>query len=78
MIWFVKLRKKLRELTMAKRKKMKGRSARHGKAPSPWTKKNKKPYQYSPGYYAWKRQIVAHAGKSNNKYKDEHRKEQRA
>lgn len=31
-----------------KRRKIKGRSARHGNSPSPYTKYEKKPYQY-PG-----------------------------
>ena len=79
MIWFVKLRKKMRALTvMAKRKKMKGRSARHGKAQSCYQKHQKKPYVYSAEYREWKRSIVARAGKTNNKYTDENRKEQRA
>lgn len=56
---------------------MKGRSARHGKAPSPYTKYQKKPYRYSSGYYDWKRSVTARAN-SRNKYAEEAQKEQRA
>lgn len=65
----IKLLKHLRELTM-KRKKMKGRSARHGKAASPYTKYGKVPHRYSPDYYNWKRSVVAKAN-SRNKYAQE-------
>lgn len=57
---------------------MKGRSARHGKAASPYSKYDKRPFRYSPGYYEWKRNIVARAGKSTNKYAEQAQKEQRA
>ena len=78
MVLFIKLSRKLRAYIMAKRKKMQGKSARHGHAASPYSKYEKKPFRYSPGYYEWKRSIVARAGKSNNKYADQAQKEQRA
>ncbi len=49
---------------------MKGKSARHGRAPSPYQKHGKTPYRYSPGYYAWKRTKVASIARSG-KYADE-------
>lgn len=75
MAFVINLLKRLSE--MAKRKKMKGRSARHGKAASPYQKYQKKPYRYSSGYYDWRRNVVARAN-SRNKYADEAAKEQRA
>lgn len=72
---FFKLLKRLSE--MAKRKKMKGRSARHGKAASPYQKYQKRPYRYSAAYYDWRRGKVASA-KTGNKYAEQARSEQRA
>lgn len=66
----INLLKRLSE--MAKRKKMKGRSARHGRAASPYQKYEKKPFRYSPGYYDWKRQKMASIAKSG-KYADQAR-----
>lgn len=54
----IKLTKRLRKVIMAKRKKLKGRSARHGRAPAPYTKYAKKEFQYSAGYYEWKRTVM--------------------
>ena len=77
MVLFIKLSKKLRAYIMAKRKNMKGRSARHGKAASPYTKYDKRPFRYSPGYYEWKRSVVAKAN-SRNKYAEQAKQDQRA
>ncbi len=74
MAFVINLLKRLSE--MAKRKKMKGKSARHGRAPSPYQKHGKTPYRYSPGYYAWKRSKVASIDRSN-KYGDQAQKELR-
>lgn len=63
---------------MAKRKKMKGKSARHGKAPSPYQKYEKKPYRYSQAHRDWQNKVRAGAAKSSNKYADEARESQRA
>ncbi len=68
MAFVINLLKRLSE--MAKRKKMKGKSARHGKAASPYNKYNKAPHRYSPGYYAWKRTKMASIARSG-KYADE-------
>ena len=76
MIFFVKLRKKLRAMcAMAKRKKMKGRSARHGRNPAPYTKYGKRPYPYSSEYRTWFYATRAKASKSNNKYADQNKAE---
>jgi len=56
---------------------MKGRSARHGRAQSPYQKHKKPPYRYSPGYYEWKRSKVASVNR-NNKYAEQAQKEHRA
>lgn len=75
MVFVINLLKRLSE--MAKRKKMKGRSARHGRSASPYSKYEKKPFRYSPGYYEWKRNVVAKAN-SRNKYAEQAQKEHRA
>jgi len=75
MAFVINLLKRLSE--MAKRKKMKGRSARHGRAQSPYQKHKKTPYRYSPGYYEWKRSKVASVNR-NNKYAEQAQKEHRA
>lgn len=51
------LRKALR--AMAKNMIKKGRSARNGNAPSPYTKYNKMPYVYSGAYHEWRRNRLA-------------------
>jgi len=59
---------------MAKRrseKKTKGKSARRGNAPAPYTRYDKQPYRYSAEYYAWVRTVKGRAAKSNNKYATE-------
>jgi len=49
------LRKKLRKmLTMAKNRIKRGRSARNGNMPSPYTKYGKTPYRYSEEYRTWR------------------------
>lgn len=55
---------------------MKGRSTRHGKAPSPYVKYDKRPHKYSPGYYAWKREKMASIARSG-KYADQARESMR-
>lgn len=65
-------------MVMAKRKKSKGRSARHGRAASPYQKYDKRPCRYSAEYYDWKRSITSRAAKPTNKYADKAQKEQRA
>jgi hypothetical protein len=62
---------------MAKRKKMKGRSAKHGRNPAPYTKYDKRPYQYSAAYRTWFYATRAKVGK-NNKYAAENEKEKAA
>ena len=53
-------RKKLRKLAeMAKNAIKKGKSARHGNAPSPYTKYEKTPYKYSAAYYSWRADRLA-------------------
>ena len=44
---------------MAKNIKQRGRSARNGNAPSPYTKYGKTPYKYSPAYHEWRRNRLA-------------------
>lgn len=56
---------------MAKRKKAKGRSARHGRRPSPYQKYEKTPYKYSSAYYEWFR--GAHAKNQRSK-SDQHQR----
>ena len=46
---------------MAKRQKSKGKSARHGRAPSPYQKYEKQPYRYSTEYYTWKTRVTGKA-----------------
>lgn len=56
------LLKKLRKLRvdfMAKNGPKKGRSARNGNAPSPYTKHKKTPWRYSAGYYQWRSDRLA-------------------
>lgn len=48
--------------------KKKGRSARNGNAPSPYTKYNKMPYVYSGAYHEWRRNRLA--GKAPAAIKD--------
>lgn len=48
----------LRLAIMAKDARKKGKSARNGNAPSPYTKYHKTPYRYSSAYYDWKRAKV--------------------
>lgn len=43
---------------MAKNKMKKGKSARNGNAPSPYTRYDKKPYRYSEAYYTWKKMVT--------------------
>lgn len=46
-LWF---RAKKEETEMAKRNKAKGKSARNGNSPSPYTKHKKQPFFYGEGY----------------------------
>lgn len=39
---------------MAKNLRKKGRSAKNGNAPSPYTKYDKVPYKYSTAYHTWR------------------------
>ena len=48
---------------MAKNARRKGRSTRNGNAPSPYAKYKKQPFQYSQGYYAWKRSAMRGANR---------------
>lgn len=49
---------KLVRKNMAKNKVKRGKSARNGNQPSPYTKYKKKPYRdYSAAYYAWHRSV---------------------
>lgn len=77
MVFFRKLSKKLRAYLMAKRKKMKGKSARHGKAQSPYQKYEKTPYKYSAAYREWNSKVRAGIN-SRNKYAEQAAKERRA
>lgn len=55
-----KLRTKIvKARAMAKRKKPKGRSARHGKAQSCYQKYSKVPHKYSSEYQEWFRETKA-------------------
>ena len=76
MVIFVKLTEKIEQ--MAKRKKMRGTSARRGNAPSPYSKYAKVPHRYSADYYEWVRSVRSRAAKSTNKYADEAKSERRA
>lgn len=64
----IKLTKRLRKILMAKRKKLKGRSAKHGKAPAPYTKYKKKEFVYSSAYYEWKHNILNKSSSSAKSY----------
>jgi len=68
------LRKIAKVADMAKNMRQKGKSARNGNAPSPYTKYHKAPYQYSAKYWEWRRSKtkpnVANMNfKSNNREK---------
>lgn len=54
-----RLRKFRKESEMAKNERKKGKSARNGNAPSPYTKYDKRPFQYSAAYYEWNRRAKA-------------------
>jgi hypothetical protein len=52
--------KLMRETIMGKpTNKPKGKSVRHGNAPSPYTKYSKTPYVYSSAYHEWRRNRLA-------------------
>lgn len=71
-VWWVNRPNVSEETTdMAKRKKGKGRSARNGNQPAPYTKYKKQPYRYSASYYSWKEAV-----KSNRVARYEKPKEQ--
>ena len=54
------LSKTLRQAVMGKpSKKPKGKSARKGNMPAPYTKYNKTPHRYSQAYYDWHRAAKA-------------------
>jgi hypothetical protein len=54
------LSKTLRQAVMGKpSRKPKGKSARKGNMPSPYTKYGKTPYKYSQSYYDWHRNAKA-------------------
>lgn len=74
MVWFRRLRREsagirkfllqfkpnaTREDDVAKRKKSKGRSAKHTGRTSPYVKYNKSPYQYSANYWSWRNSVGA-------------------
>lgn len=44
---------------MAKNMSRKGKSARNGNAPAPYTKYEKQPHRYSAQYYEWKKKHTA-------------------
>jgi len=69
------LRKSLRKIQhMAKNMVKRGRSARNGNAPSPYTKYQKTEYKYSTAYYDWRRGKIAKKSKetkqSHREYKE--------
>lgn len=63
-----RLRKYRKECDMAKNERKKGKSARNGNAPAPYTKYEKRPYQYSAAYYDWHRR--AKAGRAHEVVKE--------
>ena len=61
----MKLVRRKRNDAVAKNAPKKGRSARNGNAPSPYTKYEKREHRYSPGYYAWKQKVTGKAHRIN-------------
>lgn len=55
---------------MAKNTAKKGRSARNGNAPAPYTKYSKTPHKYSARYYEWRKDRLA--GRVHTKAQDWH------
>ena len=55
----LKLLRKLREALMAKNSPRRGKSARNGNSPSPYTKYGKVPYKYSAKYQEWRADRLA-------------------
>lgn len=53
MVVRLRVLRKLREALMAKNAPQRGKSARNGNAPSPYTKQRKTPHRYSAAYYDW-------------------------
>ena len=54
--------KKIKVFKMAKNSRKKGKAVRNGNAPSPYTKYNKKPYEYSAAYNTWKFNVINNRG----------------
>jgi hypothetical protein len=46
-----------------KRRSIQNISRRGRTKPAPYTKYQKAPYQYSAGYYAWRRSVTKHTAK---------------
>lgn len=53
---------------MAKNLPKRGKSARNGNKPAPYTKYNKSPHRYSPAYYTWRSNKLA--GRTKTKASD--------
>lgn len=74
----VKLRilRKLRETLMAKNAPRRGKSARNGNAPSPYTKYQKTPHKYSQKYTTWRADRLAGRNQTRDPdWKSENREE---
>lgn len=55
MVITLKALRKLRMAFMAKNLPKRGKSARNGNKPAPYTKYKKSPHKYSTAYYEWNR-----------------------
>lgn len=59
MVISLKTLRKLREAFMAKNSPKRGKSARNGNRPAPYTKYQKTPYRYSEKYTKWRSDRLA-------------------
>lgn len=66
----LKILRKIRMALVAKNLPKRGKSARNGNAPSPYTKHQKTPYRYSARYYEWRADRLA--GRTKTKASDWH------
>lgn len=55
---------------VAKNMSKRGKSTRNGNSKSPYQKYDKRPFRYSPAYYAWKASMMGGKKPSGKKYED--------